>query len=503
MAVTVFLSLYTTKVVLSALGVTDFGIFNVVGGVISMLTFLNNAMSTATQRFMSFAEGAGDNLRQKKIFNVSILLHVIIALIIFILLQIAGYFLFDGVLNIPVSRLESAKMVYQFMIISTIFTVISVPYDAVINAHENMLLYSLVGVLESVLRLLIALYITNTFFDKLYIYGLLMALLSIFLMLLRTAYCRRKYTECKINLRSYFDKPIFKELTSFASWSFLSATTSMFTFYGQGILINMFFGPAVNTAQAIATQISGQLGTFAGTMQRALNPVIAKSEGAGDRSFMLKASITGSKISFFLLMIFCIPVLLETEYVFQVWLKKVPRYSVIFCQFLLIQNLISQLFITLTVSISAVGNIRRFQMNMSIVHLLPLFFAYFFFLNGFPPHTIYVIFVTFSIIGAVVTLYFAKILCSLSVTDYLTDVVSRCLSVFIIVISISSIPLFFLSPGILRIIYIIGLNLIVFLISVWFIGFTKNERESLYAILNKIFVKVRTSYRLKVNSILK
>lgn len=185
--------------------------------------------------------------------------------------------------------------------VSTFFTVLSVPYDAVINAHENMSLVAVLGIAESILKLVIALYISTATGDKLIIYGLLMALLSILMMVVRQIYCHLKYDEVIISIQKYFDKPLFKEMTSFASWSLLGCSSSMIGTYGNGIVLNVFFGSTINAAQGIANQISGQLGAFASTMLKALNPLIAKSEGSGNRDFMLNAAMVGSKISFFYL----------------------------------------------------------------------------------------------------------------------------------------------------------------------------------------------------------
>ena len=195
MAITVFISLYVTRLVLAALGAEDFGTFSVVGGAIAMLTFLNAAMTAASQRFMSYAQGEGNNHKQKNIFNVSVLLHFFIAIAVVLLLEGAGYIFFNGLLKINPERMHAAKLIYQFLIVSTFFTIISVPYDAVINAHENMFFVAVLGIIESLLKLGIALFITYTVFDKLISYGFLMALLAIFLLLVRRVYCHRKYEE--------------------------------------------------------------------------------------------------------------------------------------------------------------------------------------------------------------------------------------------------------------------------------------------------------------------
>lgn len=492
MAITVFISLYATRLILGALGAEDFGLFNVVGGAIAMLTFLNNAMATATQRFMSFAQGEGNTEKQKHIFNVSMVLHFIIAILVVMLLEGAGYFLFKDILKIPVDRIEVARLIYQFMVVSTFFTIVAVPYDAVINAHENMLFVAILGIFEAVVKLGIAIYITQTSSDKLVIFGLLMAILSVILLIIRQIYCHRKYREVKINIKKYYSKPIFKEMTGFAGWSLLGCSSSMIGSYGQGIVINMFFGTRVNAAQGIAGQVSGQLGAFAGTMLKALNPIIAKSEGAGNRALMLKASMIGSKTSFFLLMFFYIPVILEMPYIFNLWLKEVPDYAVMFCRLLLFRNLIEQLFLTLLSSISAVGNIRRFQIYNSIINFAPLIASYILFSSGYPPYSLYIVFIIYSICSAVIILYFAKRNCSLSISYFMKNIVSRCVISFIITMILASIPFPFMSQGILRLLIVIFLSSFSFFPMIWIIGSNKGEKkifgEMIKAFYNRTFL---------------
>ena len=493
MAITVFISLYVTRLVLAALGVEDFGTFSVVGGAITMLTFLNAAMTAASQRFMSYARGEGNNHKQKNIFNVSVLLHFFIAIAVVLLLEGAGYIFFNGLLKINPERMHAAKLIYQFLIVSTFFTIISVPYDAVINAHENMFFVAVLGIIESLLKLGIALFITYTVFDKLISYGFLMALLAIFLLLIRRVYCHRKYEEVEINIRKYYSKPLFKEMTSFASWSFLGSSSSLISYYGQGIVVNMFFGTTVNAAQGISGQISGQLGAFAGTMMKALNPVIVKSEGAGDRKLMLKASIIGSKMSFFLLVIFYIPVIIEMPYIFGLWLKDVPEYAVIFCRLLLIRNLIEQLFLTLSSSIAAVGNIKKFQTFKVALNCLPIIVSYILFSFNYPPYSLYIVFLIYSICDAAIILYFAKKECGLSVTDFLCSIVLRCLAAFLIVSLFSIIPVNFVTEGFIRLLLVSSISTLFFVIVVWFIGLKNDERIFFSKMFNEIFNKIKKS----------
>lgn len=490
MGITVFISLYTTKVLLNSLGAVDFGIFNVVGGAIIMLTFLNTAMAAATQRFMSYAEGEGNKDKQKRIFTVSIALHIIIAILLFAFLQIVGYYLFEYVFNMPSQRVDSAKWVYQFMVISTLFSVISVPYDAVMNAHENMMLYSILGVIESFAKLGIAIYISITSFDKLVVYGLLIACLTIILLIARRVYCHRNYQECEINFKLYFDKSIFRELTSFAGWSFLGSSTSIVSFYGQGVVMNTFFGTVVNAAHGIAAQVSGQLSAFAVTMQKALNPTIAKSAGAGNESLMLRASMIGSKVSFFLLMFFFIPVLVEMPYIFNIWLKSVPEYAVIFCRLLLIRNLIEQLFVTLGASIVAKGNIRSYQIFSSALGVFPLIVTFLLFKIGYPPYYLYIVFICYSVLRSFQILYYAKKNCNLPILFFSKTVMIRCIVSFIIVISLSFIPVMLIKePSLIRLALVGITSSCSFIIAVWLTGFTRDEKTQVSHMLNHLFKK--------------
>ena len=227
MGITMFISLYTTRVILNALGAIDFGIFNIIGGAISMLGFLNAAMASATQRFMSYSEGSGDTKIKKKIFNTSLILHLIIATIASVLLIIGGYFFFNGILNIPTDRISAAQVVYGSLIASTFFTIITVPYDAVINAHENMKYYAIISIIGSLLKLLIAIIIIYTLQDKLIVYALLTTGVSVFMLIIMQTYCHHKYTECAFTPRKYFSPSLMKSMTAFAGWNLIGVTSSM------------------------------------------------------------------------------------------------------------------------------------------------------------------------------------------------------------------------------------------------------------------------------------
>ncbi len=490
MSITVFSSLYATRLILNALGASDFGIFNLISGLITMLIFLNASMTQASQRFMSYAQGKGDSREQVGIFSVSVILHLLIAILSAILLEGVEPLLFSHVLKIDPDRVDAAKTIYQFMIVSSFFVIISVPYDAVINAHENMLFVAVLGVLESFLKLGIALFITQSDSDRLVIYGSLMALLSMIIMIIKAIYSHNKYKEVQTNVRKNFDRLIFDKMLRFVGYTLLSSSVSLISGYGIGIVLNIFFGTIVNAAQGIVAQVSGQLGVFANTMMKALNPLITKSEGAGNRKMMLDASFIGIKISFFLLAFFYVPVILEMPIIFKYWLVNIPQYTIVFCTLLLVRNLIEQLYVTLATAIISVGNIKNFQIYTSILNIVPLPVSYILFNYGYPPYFLYIVFLLYSFCRGVIFILFAKKECDMSIRSYFKQVVMKSIIPFVFIFLIATIPHIFMNEGIYRLLTVIIVNTFAFLLIVWLFGLTELEKQFIKQIINKIRTKV-------------
>ncbi len=391
MALTVGLSLYATRLTLAALGVADFGIFQVVGGAIALLAFLRGTLAAATQRFLSYTQGAGDLERVRQIFHISRRLHRRLALGVLMCLELGGILLFRYVFQMPPERLHAAHIVYQAACLGILASVLSVPYDATINAHEHLALMAVTDTFEALARLGIAFYLSHTGIDRLITYGLLMMLVTPTSVLMRVTYCKRTYPECRPGPPPPQDRALLREMAAFGGWSFLSSATSLFNGYGIGLMLNAFFGVTVNAAQGVANQISGQLGAFALTLLKAINPLIDKSEGAGNRERMLLVTFVASKAAFFLLAIVSIPVMLEMPWLFHHWLKAVPPFAVIFCELLLARNVVEQLFIPLISAIRAVGNIRRYEVTFSLITLVPLPLSYLLFRQGFAPTWIYLV----------------------------------------------------------------------------------------------------------------
>ena len=493
--ITMFLSLYTTKLVLSALGISDFGLYNVVAGTIALLGFLNASMSIATQRFINYSEGQGELEQVKKIFNISVIIHRYLGLIIFVCLEISGFFFFHGILKIPASRQNAAQIIYQFSIASTILSVISVPYDAVINAHEHMLLYAILGVAESAGKLSIAFCIIYHSGDRLILYGLLSVILSVLLLLFRRFYCRAKYTECELNQSKYYDKPLMKNMLSFGSWNLLGVSGSMISNYGQGILLNIFFGTIVNAAQGIAGQVSGQLNVIAVNMLKALNPSIDKNEGAGNRLKMQTTAMFGSKMSFLLLSAVYIPFMTCMPFIFKIWLKQVPPYLITFCTLLLLRNLLEQMFIPLTSTILAVGNIKKFHLISAVLAILPLIITYISFKLNSGPGALYLIYLLYTVAASANILFFSYKVAELSIRQFLYNIFLRCLICYALSMYVTHFSLLLSTDKIIQLILACLITAITYPVIVWFIGFDNNEK-----ILIKNFISSFLQKKIKLKA---
>lgn len=490
MGITMFLSLYTTRLVLASLGSTDFGIFNIVGGAIAMLSFLNIALATAIQRFLSYAKGEGKKEKEKIVFNVGIVLHCGIAFMVSLFLLVMGYFYFNGLLNIPADRVNAAVIVYGALIINTFFTIISAPYDAVINANENMLFYSLLGVVESFLKLGVALAVVCTVGDKLILYGVLMSLIALVNTGSMIVYCRSKYEECVIDIHLCRDGGMFKQLTSYIGWNLLSSGVMTFTNYGLGIVVNMFFGVLLNTALGIAQQIDAMLKIFSNNMLKALNPIIMKKGGEGTTEGMLRASLTGSKFSFYLFSFFVVPVFINMEFIQEVWLGKVPAWSVEFCRLQLVTSLIGQLGAALNSAIFAQGDIKKFSIGTAIIYGLSILATYLMFHSGMSVYSMYISVIALNVVAyRILALMVLKENCGLSYFQYGSSVGLPCLLVFFF----SFIPSYYIGSlfdeKLIRFLVSGTVSVLLFGISFLTIGTSKVEKNLLLSFVSKSYKK--------------
>ena len=337
MMLTMIISLYTSRVILQVLGIDDYGIYQAVGGIVGFLSFVNNALSTGSSRFITFGLGIGDQQKLKNIFSTTLTSHIILAIVIIILAETIGLWFLHNKLVIAPERLAAAEFAFHLSIVTAFFSLTQVPYSACIIAHEKMGVFAYVSIIESTLRLLIVYLLTIGEFDKLKLYAILLCLIQVGLILFYRFYCIRHFDETKFRL--FFDKTLFKEIAGFSGWS-LFASTSM-ALNGQGILVllNMFFSPSVVAARAISLQVNSAANQFVANFQIAANPQIVKKYAAKDYDGSKMLLLQTTKFSFYLMLLLSLPICLGAKQLLSIWLETVPEYTVIFLQLVIIQSL--------------------------------------------------------------------------------------------------------------------------------------------------------------------
>lgn len=483
--ITMLISLVSVPMILNALGKSDYGLYNLIAGVISMLSFLNSSISITTQRYLSVAIGENNKDKLNVIYNVSLVLHLVVGLVIVLLFEICYMFLFDGFLNIEPERIHAAKVVYQFIVASTFFTIISVPFGAVMNAKENMLAFSIIAIIDSVLKLLLAFYLSRCPFDRLVVYGGCIALISFMNVLFNQIYVRIKYKEFNISLIKYFSKEYFFKMLGFSGWNTMGAVAMIGRNQGIAVIFNLFCGTVANAAYGIANQINGVLGYFSSTFQRALNPQLMQSEGMNNRTRLIRIALTSSKYSVWVIALFAIPLIIEMPYVLKLWLKDVPEYTLRLSQLVLVLAIVYQHSVGLMSSIQAVGKIRNYFITMSILILLNLPICYFILKNGFPLHYCIVVFIIIEFISLITRLFMAHKIVGIRIKDFVMKVFLPNILCIIAGGLVAMIFHFLMEESFLRVVFVSMSYLFVYLVIAWCFVFDIQIKRIVLSIKNR------------------
>lgn len=486
MAIQIVISLYTTRVILSVLGVSDFGIYNLLSGAVAMFGFFRAALSSSTIRFLSFSEGKGNSNEKSKVFNISIVLHLSLAIMFFILLEVGLNFFFHSIFNIDPTRIETAKLVSHFVILISCINILIVPFEGVLNSHENMFYLSIVDLIRSILVLTLAFSMTYTQVDKLYFYGISLLVIWIIVFVSYAVYCFKKYKECIINFKDFFDKDLAKDMLGFSSLEFFGYSTGMVSLYSTNLLINSFFGTVVNAAQGIANQLSGQLTSFSTTMMKAVKPALVKNEGAGNHDFVQKATFLSGKYSFVILIFFATPFLLETNYILKLWLKNVPEWAIIFCRLQIIRSCIEQFFLPFGTAIGAKGNIKNYVIANSFSNLMIIPCIYLSFRLGFAPYSMYLILIVFfSIIGFIINMYYGKLLLNFNIAQFFKKIVVPNFAVYLLILLLCSLLFFVMEESFLRFVCVGALSC-VSIISMAYLLMSTEEKDKVLSLIRKV-----------------
>lgn len=486
MIVVMVISLYTVRVILNALGATDYGIYNVVGGIVLMFNFLTSSLVSTSQRFFAYILGCNDKQKLSQYFMTSIWCHVIIILIVLVIAETAGLYFVINKLTIPPNRLVAALWAYQFAIISFIINMIAVPYNSILIAHERMNIYAIVGLVEAIAKLICAYLIVISPIDKLIMYAFLIMVSTSGVNIFYIIYCTTKFKECK--LVKYWDYQMFKEVVSFSGWSLYGGMAGIFRSQGINVLINIYFNPIVNAARAIAYQVNSAMNQFVLNFFKAVQPQITKYYAASEKEELFKLIFRSSRLSYYLFFCISLPIYIALPEILQLWLKEVPQYTIIFTRLAIVVALVDSTSYPLQTAISATGKIKWYQIITGTFIFLNLPISWIFLYFDFPPQITMYVALVLSLLSQISRMIFAKELLNMSITNYYKQVIKPVLIVSLVSIALS-VTTESLSHQYHNGIYIsFSLSFFECCLTTLFIGMSKNER---HIILNTIYKKLR------------
>ena len=478
------IALYTSRVVLRALGVDDYGIYNVVGGFVSMFSLLSGALSNAISRYLTFELGKGDKDRLRKVFSTSITVQIILALSVIILAEVFGTWFLNVKMNIPEDRMFAANCVFQCSLMTFAINLISIPFNACIIAHERMKAFAYISIMDAMLKLGAVFLLFIIGLDRLIVYAVLLTLSALLIRVIYGVFCNRNFEECHYSFS--YDKQLVKEMTSLAGWNMLGSSGAILNSHGINLLMNLFFGVSLNAARGIAEQVNAAVTQFVNSFTTAVNPQITKTYARGEKDYLYKLVMSSSKYSFFLMLLLGAPIIAETPVILELWLKIVPDYTVVFVRLTLVISLISTLSTPLYTLALATGNIKHYQIVVGSLSLSCFFITYICYKLGQPVETAYYVSVIINIVILFARLKIVSELTGLKIGLYFKNVIQNALFVSVAVaIIIITLHLIFSERTILQSILILLLCFLFMLPIIFFLGLDKKERGYFLSIIFK------------------
>ena len=475
MLFSMLVSLYTSRVILQTLGVEDYGIYNAVGGGIAMFSFINGAMANSTSRYITFALGEKNNKKLQTVFNISINIHIIIAIIIILLTEIIGIWFLEHKMQIPTDRMNAAYWVLQLSLLSSIVSIISVPYNSLIIAHERMDVFAYISIFEVILKLVIVYCLTIGNSDKLIIYALLLLIVQLLIRFIYKNYCNKHFKESRYQFS--WDKELIKEMTSFAGWNLWGNFAYISYTQGVNLLFNVFWGPIINAARGISIQVQGLISQLANSLQSAINPQITKSYAAHNYQYMHELIYRSSRYTFYLLLIISVPILFEAPTLLKIWLTTIPEHTINFVRLTICCTIIDSVSNPLLTSAAATGKVRIYQFTIGGILLMILPLSYITLKLGGAPEMVYIVQLTIYIIAFIIRLFIIKPMIKLSLLKYTHEVIWHCFIISIIVISIPLIVKYILPNNWISFFLICFTCVIHTLITIYTIGLKRDEKQ--------------------------
>ena len=466
------ITLISTRIVLECLGVSDFGLYNLLAGVVVMLSFLNGALMVSTQRYLSIAIGAGREDKLKSIFNASIVIHVILSILIFVILLLIQPLIINNILNIPHSSIQTAHIVYDIMIISSVITLLQVPYSAAMNAHEDIYYWAFTEALNCFLRLMSAVALLYIVDNKLEFYTILVLLSLVISAFFKYIWCRKKYKETELVISEMKNKALIKEMFGFVGWNTLGSSAVLVRNQGVAVLLNMFFGTVVNAAYGIANQVNGLVMTLASTVTTVFAPSIMQAHGSGDDDKMIRIAVLSSKISFFISSVTALPLIVYMPEILGLWLKNVPEYSVEFCRLMILAFIIMQLVSGINRAIYAVGKIKIYQILITTILCLIIPVGYILFKIGCDVLTIFYVILIAQLLVLFVDIFYIKYLVNFRMCKFMKFIIFGLIQFVVFVLLMNNI---YIENKIWNIILVLP-----YIIIYYYIILNKKERDLIY-----------------------
>lgn len=477
-------SLYTSRVVLNTLGVEDYGVYQAVGGVVAMFSVISGALSNSISRYITYGIGKGDKSELVRIFSTSILIQIAIAVVVFLLCEIFGTWFLNVKMVIPDGRLVAANWVLQCSLITFVVGLISTPYNACIIAHEHMNAFAYISIIEAFLKLAVVYMLLISPYDKLQTYVVLLVCVSIFIRLLYSLYCRRLFEECKPKL--IYDRKMFKDMMGFAWWNFFSNAAYIFNTQGVSLLVNVYFGVALNAARGIATQVDGAVLQFVNNFSMAINPQITKSYASGDRSRLNYLVCKGARFSYFLLLLVTLPILFEAESILTLWLKTVPDYTVTFVRLSFIGMLVTCLGTTGYTACLATGNIKKYTLWITISGSMVFILTWISYFLGASVVATYWIYIVVYIVVQIIRLWIMKGLLDFPVMLFVKEVLFKISIPTILSLIVPMIIINLWEPSLIRLFATCFVSVCSTGICIFTMGLTAGERQLIVSKVRRI-----------------
>lgn len=491
MVIVLLVSLYSSRVILQTLGVEDFGIYNVVGGFVSMFAFLNTSMNNAIQRFYNYEIGKNGSDGERQVYNTALVIQICLAVVIIAATETFGLWYIYHKMVIPPERFSAALWIFQFSIASLVLLIVQIPYSAAIMAHEKMNYYAIVSVLDAVLKLGVALLVVYIPYDKLVGYGAMILGISMINFCLYFFYAKYNFRDLK--LKRHFEKGLFKKMLSFSGWNLFGSFARVMKEQGLNMLLNLFFGPVVNAARGVAYQVSGALHGFVNNITIAARPQLTQAYAQGKVSRTMSIMFSVSKLCYVTLLLMAMPIMLEIDFILHIWLgNNIPENTNVFVIIVIITSLIHVFNPPTSFVVHATGRMKKYQFVSGSINLMILPVVYVFLKLEFPAASAFIISAIFALVGQVVAIRILRSLIDFSIKQYLLDVILPTFIITIISVLVSLAPRYFLDYGWLRLVAVTFSSAIAIIVSTFIVGMTEKEKEMIVSMVcNKLKITRR------------